>query len=732
MADKQKSPRRRLLLVVGIVAAIVVYGLAVERTGVSLDEITSESRQTQLVRIIRALARPDLVTYDFEDDETDIEFFIPCPDGGGSPAVKGGVTVDPGCGDPKDMVTVSGTGFEPFGQGRLVFIPDSEFDVTLPLTIFTADEDGNWSEEIELPDRPSDNAQILRVGVPDRLGTWGNREEVWTDTNENEVLDEGLIGAEGLEVTVQGARTDTPAAALLDPTNQVTEFVTTGEPIIAADGPAKGAIADPLGENPGEITIAELRSTPTGVVVLVDGPEASDVSSWRVAVYDGDTGGVLNTEFLGDQIELSPRVSDQSKLTLEKIIDTVFLALIATTLGLVVALPLSFVSARNLMKDVSTTPTGLGLGLLAVPSGVVMGVAYLGLQRLVLGDLIDRNIVRLVLVGLGAVVTFVLARQIFFGEEPRSTALRTGRSLATMISLALTLEGLFALLTAGGNALRKPFGVFDFIPSLFGTIGEVGTVTIPFLIGLIGASIVLGIARRLGHWLTTRESRAVRDWSGYLTMTAGGATTAMLIGAGIDWLYQVANPVATAVIPGLVGGGIGLGMAELGRRRGEIKIGLTIYYVARTIFNTLRSIEPLVMVIVFVVWVGFGEFAGSLALALHTSASLAKLYSEQVESVAEGPMEAVRATGANRLQTIIYAVVPQIVPPYISFTMYRWDINVRMSTILGFAGGGGIGFLLQQNVQLGNYRAAAVQMLAIAIVVASMDYTSSRLRQRFT
>lgn len=130
--------------------------------------------------------------------------------------------------------------------------------------------------------------------------------------------------------------------------------------------------------------------------------------------------------------------------------------------------------------------------------------------------------------------------------------------------------------------------------------------------------------------------------------------------------------------------------------------------------------------------VRFGEFAGSIALAIHTAAALAKLYSEQVESIAEGPLEAVRATGATRLQSTIYAVVPQIVPPYIAFTMYRWDINVRMSTILGFAGGGGIGFLLQQNVQLGQYRAAAVQMLAITIVVASMDYASSRLRRRFT
>ncbi len=82
------------------------------------------------------------------------------------------------------------------------------------------------------------------------------------------------------------------------------------------------------------------------------------------------------------------------------------------------------------------------------------------------------------------------------------------------------------------------------------------------------------------------------------------------------------------------------------------------------------------------------------------------------------------------MQSIVYAVIPQIVPPYISFTMYRWDINVRMSTIIGFAGGGGIGFLLYQNINLLNYRGASAQMLAIAVVVASMDYLSSVIRER--
>jgi ABC-type phosphate/phosphonate transport system permease subunit len=136
------------------------------------------------------------------------------------------------------------------------------------------------------------------------------------------------------------------------------------------------------------------------------------------------------------------------------------------------------------------------------------------------------------------------------------------------------------------------------------------------------------------------------------------------------------------------------------------------------------------MAIVFVVWVGVGPFAGVLALSLHTIASQAKLFSEQVESILPGPIEAIKATGADRLQTIIYAVMPQIIPPYISFTMYRWDINVRMSTIIGLAGGGGIGFLLLQNANLLNYRAASVQMLAIVIVVSIMDYLSSYMREK--
>ncbi len=163
---------------------------------------------------------------------------------------------------------------------------------------------------------------------------------------------------------------------------------------------------------------------------------------------------------------------------------------------------------------------------------------------------------------------------------------------------------------------------------------------------------------------------------------------------------------------------------------GSHPVTMGIYYLTRTVLNILRSIEPLIMAIVFVVWVGLGPFAGVLALAVHSVAALGKLYSEAVESIDPGPIEAITSTGANRLQTIVYAVIPQIIPPYIAFTVYRWDINVRMSTVIGFVGGGGIGFLLQQWIRMLMYEEAGAAVWAIAIVVAVLDYTSAKVREK--
>jgi phosphonate ABC transporter permease subunit PhnE len=177
-------------------------------------------------------------------------------------------------------------------------------------------------------------------------------------------------------------------------------------------------------------------------------------------------------------------------------------------------------------------------------------------------------------------------------------------------------------------------------------------------------------------------------------------------------------------------GGIATAYAWFNALR-EISIGLAIYTTARTLMNITRSIEPLIWAIIATIWVGLGPFAGTIALLLHTVAALGKLYSESIESIDAGPLEALQATGANRLQTIVYAVIPQVMPPFISFTIYRWDINVRMGTIIGAVGGGGIGFILIQWIRQFDYEAAGLAVWLIAITVATLDYVSARIRERF-
>jgi phosphonate transport system permease protein len=159
-------------------------------------------------------------------------------------------------------------------------------------------------------------------------------------------------------------------------------------------------------------------------------------------------------------------------------------------------------------------------------------------------------------------------------------------------------------------------------------------------------------------------------------------------------------------------------------------VGNAIYVLVRTIATVFRSIEAIVWAIIFSVWVGIGPFAGMLALMIHSIASLVKLYSEQIENIDPGPVEAVRATGANTLQVWLYAVVPQVISPFLAYTIYRWDINVRMATIVGFVGGGGIGLYLQQYQQLYSWRNVGTIMWLIALTVWVMDMVSASVREK--
>ena len=161
-------------------------------------------------------------------------------------------------------------------------------------------------------------------------------------------------------------------------------------------------------------------------------------------------------------------------------------------------------------------------------------------------------------------------------------------------------------------------------------------------------------------------------------------------------------------------------------------LGRFVYTILRGAMSIFRSIEPIVWAIVFLVWVTsrHASFAGVLALWIHSIADLTKLYAERLESIDEGLMEAISATGATHSQVLRYGVVPQIINPYISFTLYRFDINVRMATVVGLVGAGGIGSRLIAYLSGQRYTSAGTVMLLIVITVWGIDYLSSRLRAK--
>ena len=160
------------------------------------------------------------------------------------------------------------------------------------------------------------------------------------------------------------------------------------------------------------------------------------------------------------------------------------------------------------------------------------------------------------------------------------------------------------------------------------------------------------------------------------------------------------------------------------------RISMAVYTVVRLVFTVVRSIDVLIVVIVMAILFGIGNAAGVVGLAFHNLGVLGKLYSEAIESIDPGPIEAITATGANRFQVIWTAVVPQIVNPYISFTIYRLDANVRLAPIIGFVGGGGIGIMLFQSINLFQYGAAGLIIFMIIVTVGFMDFVSAQVRRR--
>jgi len=206
---------------------------------------------------------------------------------------------------------------------------------------------------------------------------------------------------------------------------------------------------------------------------------------------------------------------------------------------------------------------------------------------------------------------------------------------------------------------------------------------------------------------------------------------------GQSILQGLIESIFIALLATLMGGAIAFPLSFLGARNimGFSPLGWFVYAFMRAFFNIFRSIQSILWAVVFAVWVGFGPFAGVLALTLHTIAALGKLYSEQVEGIDPGPLEAIASSGASRFEVVLYGVIPQIIPSYLAFTLYRWDINIRMATVIALVGGGGIGrILFYYKNQVGflpnAWNQVGAVVIAIVVVVWLLDYISGRVREK--
>jgi phosphonate ABC transporter permease subunit PhnE len=610
MMKEKPSLLKSLGIGLAAILVVVIYAYGVTITKVDFETSRSERRMASLSRILRALAHPDLFTYNYDETDLDLDFYLPCPEGGleettidrTGPFISANVY----CAEPGDTIVVEGYNLQPRSRGPINFIgynPDYDQGIEIQIGDFTVEEDGTFSEEVQLPfRRPVEQAQTIRATGRVRVG--------------------------------------------------------------------------------------------------------------------------------------APMISDSARITWDKIVETVFLALLATTVGTLISIPVSFFAARNLMSEVKSPLSSIALSLIGWPLGIFLGLKATQFIIEQSEQLLTSSFgIELAGVVIGSVIVYLLIRQrVVQGTETTDWIAKIIQLLITILMILFAVVTLFLfgkILLQVGSAIIEPLGWFGFFGNFIYVIGDISIMFIPAIGALAIGGVFGGLLGQIGQTISDKMDANVAKVINFFISPASFALLAVIIMRGVNWFYQFANPRVYGLYPAVIGLAIGLLLAIVYAPDRPLPTGMVIYTIARTLMNGTRSVEPLIMAIVFVVWVGLGPFAGSLALGLHTIAALSKLFSEQVESILPGPLEAVKATGANRLQTIVFAVVPQIIPPYISFTMYRWDINVRMSTIIGFVGGGGIGFVLQQNINLLQYRAAATNMLAIAIVVATMDYVSSAMRERF-
>ena len=198
-----------------------------------------------------------------------------------------------------------------------------------------------------------------------------------------------------------------------------------------------------------------------------------------------------------------------------------------------------------------------------------------------------------------------------------------------------------------------------------------------------------------------------------------------------EWRYYLSELIITLEIA-LWGTALAVvGSVPLGLLAASNIAPRWVYQPVRRMLDACRSINEMVFALLFVVAVGLGPFAGVLALWVHTTGVLAKLYSEAVEAIDPQPVEGIRATGAHPLAEVLYGVLPQVMPLWCSYTLYRFESNVRSASVVGMVGAGGVGMVLWDVIRGFQYPQTAAVLLMLVVCVSVIDVVSAQLRKRF-
>ena len=243
---------------------------------------------------------------------------------------------------------------------------------------------------------------------------------------------------------------------------------------------------------------------------------------------------------------------------------------------------------------------------------------------------------------------------------------------------------------------------------------------------LIGWGLILAILAASWEGADIRPLDLVRD-SGNMAAYAAGFFPPDFA----DWRVYVQEMVVTLQIAVWGTALAVLCSVPLGLLSASNIVPAWIYQPVRRLMDAFRAINEMVFAMLFVVAVGLGPFAGVLALWVHTTGTLSKLFSEAVEAVDPQPVEGIRSTGASALHEVIYGVIPQVLPLWISYTLYRFEANVRSASVVGMVGAGGIGVILWEIIRAFQYGQTAAVLLIIIVTVSVIDLISSQIRKRF-